>query len=185
MDADKAIKTRKSVRSFSDIKPDWRAIIECVDAARYAPVAGKNFTLKFIILREKEKIYEIAKACEQDFVADAHYIIAVYSDNTRLKTLFGEQKGEIYSRQGAGAAIQNILLSVQDHKLAACWVGHYDEARIKTILRIPEKMELEAIIPVGYEFKKTKPREKINIDSILYFDRHKNSKMRTPYSPES
>ena len=185
MDVDKAIKTRKSVRSFSDVKPDWRAIIECVDAARHAPIAGKNFTLKFIIVRQKERIYEIAKACEQDFVADAPYIIAVYSDNGRLKTLFGEEKGEIFSRQGAGAAIQNILLSIQDHKLAACWVGHYDEDQIKDILRIPERMEMEAIIPVGYEFKKTKPRQKINIDSILYFEQHNKPKMRTPYSPET
>ncbi len=187
MDFDKAVRNRKSVRNFSSKKPNWRAVIECIDAARYAPVAGKNFTLKFIMIQDKEKIQQLAKAAEQDFIAQAPYIIAVYSDNARLKNLFGEEKGEVYSRQQTGAAIQNILLSIEDHKLAGCWVGHYDEEEIKKLLKIPDSMTLEALIPVGYESerKKTKPKERINMDSILYFDQHGKKQMKMPFSPES
>jgi len=187
MDFDKAVRNRKSVRNFSNKKPNWRAIIECIDAARYAPIAGKNFTLKFIMLQDKEKIQKLANAAEQDFIAQAPYIIAVYSDSTRLKTLFGEEKGEIYSRQGAGAAIQNILLAIEDHKLAGCWVGHYDETEAKKILKIPDSMALEAVIPVGYESerKKTKPKERINMDSILYFNEHKKKQMKAPPRSET
>ncbi len=187
MDFDKAVRNRKSVRNFSSKKPNWRAIIECIDAARYAPIAGKNFTLKFIMLQDKEKIQQLSKAAEQDFIARAPYVIAVYSDNARLKNLFGEEKGEVYSRQGAGAAIQNILLSIEDHKLAGCWVGHCDEEQAKKILKIPDKMTLEAIIPVGYdsERKKTKPKTKIELDNILYFDEHKKKQMKAPFSPET
>jgi len=187
MDFDKLVKSRKSVRSFSDKKPDWRDLIECVDAARQIPTAGKNFILRFIILQDREKIQKIAKAAEQDFIAKARAMIIVYSDNTRLKTLFGDENGEKYSRHEAGAAIQSILLSIENHKLSGCWVGHYDEDEIKKILKIPDKMELEAIIPIGYEFRrtKTKPKEKISMDSILYFDEHKKKQMKSPFSPES
>lgn len=185
MDFEKLVKSRKSVHSFSDKKPDWRDIIECIDNARYIPTAGKNFILKFMLVQDKENIQKIANAAEQDFIAKAHYLIAVYSDNKRLKILFGDKKGEIYSRHEAGAAIQTILLSIQDHGLSGCWVGHFDKNEIKTILKIPEKMELEAIIPVGYEFKKTKPKERIKMDNILYFDKHEKSQMRKPYSPQT
>lgn len=185
MDFEKLVKSRQSVRKFSDKKPDWRDIIECIDTARYIPIAGKNFILRFLLIQDKEKIQKIAKDSEQDFIAKAHYVIAVYSDNKRLKTLFGEEKGNIYSRHEAGAAIQTILLSLEDHGLAGCWVGHFDEEEIKIVLKIPEQMTLEAIIPVGYEFKKTKLREKINIDSVLYFDEHKKEQMRKPYQPET
>lgn len=185
MDFDKVVKSRHSVRNFSDKKLDWRDLIECVDAARHIPTAGKNFILKFIILQDKEKIEKIAKAAEQDFIAKAKAMIIVYSDNTRLKILFGDEKGEKYSKHEAGAAIQSILLAIEDRKLSGCWVGHYDEDEIKKILKIPDKMELEAVIPIGHEFKKTKQKEKISMDSILYFEEHKKKQMKVPFSPES
>ena len=50
MELDKAIKSRKSVRKFTSKKPNWRDIVECIDAARYAPMAGNNYTLKFIVI---------------------------------------------------------------------------------------------------------------------------------------
>ena len=46
MDLDKTIKARRSVRKFKSSKPNWRDILECIDAMRYAPMAGNNFSLK-------------------------------------------------------------------------------------------------------------------------------------------
>ena len=60
MDLNKAIQSRKSVRKFTSRKPDWRDIIECVDAARHAPLAGGIPTLKFILVSNKEKIYIVS-----------------------------------------------------------------------------------------------------------------------------
>ena len=185
MDFDSLVQSRASVRSFSGKKPDWRAIIECVDAARYIPRAGKDFTMKFIILKDKEKIQKISDYAEQDFFANVHYLVAVYSDPKRLKLSFGEEKAEIYSRQQAGAAIQTILLALHNRGLSGCWVGHYDEEEVKKLLKIPDEMELEAVIPVGYEFNKTKLSKKIDMDNILFFDEHKKKKMKEPFSPET
>jgi len=61
MEFDKLIKSRKSVKKFKDKKPDWRDIIECIDSARYAPMAGNDFTLKFILIDDKEKIQRLSK----------------------------------------------------------------------------------------------------------------------------
>ena len=184
MDFEKAVHARKSVRKFSHKKVDWRDVIECVDAARYIPLAGKNFTMKFIIIKNKDKIQKIADAAEQSFITEAPYVVAVFSDKSRLTNMF-DSRGERYSLQQAGAAIQTILLSAVDHGLSACWVGHYDDKAIKTLLKIPDKADLEAVIPIGYEYKKEKPREKINMDRILFFEENKNKKMHAPYSPET
>ena len=56
---------------------------------------------------------------------------------------------------------------------------------IKRTLRIPDKMELEAVFPIGYDSGKTSKRKKIEIDQILYFDSHGNKKMKTPRSVET
>ncbi len=183
MDVDSAIKSRKSVRGFKDKKPDWRDIIDCIDKVRFSPSAGKNFTLKIILVNDKAKIQKIANAAEQSFIAEAQYVVVIYSDPSRLISLF-ENKGKTYSRQQAGAAMENFLLAIEDKGLSTCWVGHFDENMIKKELKIPPKMEIEALFPVGYEFGKTAKRNRINLDSILYFNEHGKKKMNTPKTPQ-
>lgn len=184
MSIDNLIKSRKSVRDFKNKKPDWRDIIEAIDFARFAPSAGNNFTLKFILVSNKEKIQKIADSAEQSFIATANYVLVVYSDPTRLINLFKE-RGKIYSRQQAGAAIENFWLSLVDRGLSTCWVGHFDDEMIKRLLKIPDKMELEAVFPIGYDSGKTKRKNKIDLDRTLYFDAHGTKKMKTPYNPET
>jgi nitroreductase len=90
----------------------------------------------------------------------------------------------VYSRQQAGAAIENFLLALEDKRLSTCWVGHFDENMIKKELKIPDKMEIEAVFPIGYEFGKSAKRNRINLDSVLYFNEHNKKKMNTPKTPQ-
>ena len=83
MDLDKAIKSRKSVKKFTDKKPDWRIIIECIDAARYAPMAGNNYSPRFILVNDREKIQKLSEAAQQPFISKAHFVVAVCSNIER------------------------------------------------------------------------------------------------------
>ena len=176
MQIDDAIKSRKSARKFSHEKPDWRDIIECVDLMRFAPMAGGDFSLKFILVSDREKIQKIAEACQQDFVAKAHYVLAVCSKPDRTINAYGK-RGEIFARQQAGAAMQNFLLKIEEKKLATCWIGHFVESQIKHILEIKDGVNVEAIFPIGYDFEKIKPSKKINLDNVLYFEKYGKKKM--------
>ena len=177
MELNRTIKTRKSVRKFSPRKPNWRDIIECIDSTRYAPMAGNNFSLKFIIVDDKEKIEKIAEASEQDFINRAQFVVVVCSNPSRTLTAYGE-RGKDYLKQQAGAAIENFLLAIQDKKLATCWIGYFKPSQIKRELRIPDDIEIEALFPIGYETGSTKKKEKIDIDSILYFNEYKQKRMK-------
>lgn len=180
MDLDKAIKSRTSVRKFNSKKPNWRDIIECIDAARYAPMAGGNYTLKFILVDEPEKIEKIKDACQQGFVSQAHYVVVVCSNPSRTINAYGKQ-GEIYTRQQAGAAIQNFWLKIIESGLSTCWVGYFVESQIKRILKIPKEVNVEAVLPVGFEYEKKHTRKaKIDLDNILYFNEYDEKKMKKP-----
>ena len=115
MKLDEAIQNRRSIRKFNTKKPDWRDIIECIDVARYAPMAGNNYTLRFILIDDKEKIQKIAKAAQQDFVSQAKYVVVVCSNPSKTTNTY--EKGEIFCRQQAGAAIQNFLLKIERAKI--------------------------------------------------------------------
>ena len=173
MELNKAMQSRKSVKKFSKKKPDWRKIIEAIDSVRYSPMAGNLFSLKFIIVSDKEKIRQLSKSSEQEFVADAQYVVVVCSNPSRTLNAYGE-RSENYLKQQAGAGIQNFLLKLEDFGLVTCWIGHFVDEKVKNILKIPKDINVEAFFPIGYEsgIAKTKSKRKIELDRILYFEEY-------------
>jgi len=180
MELDKAIQARHSVRKFSKKVPNWRTIIECIDSARYAPMAGGSYTLKFIMVNDEEKIKKIAEASQQEHVGEVKFIVVACSNPSRPTNEYGKQ-GEVYARQQAGAAIENFLLKITESGLATCWVGYFVEDQVKRILKIPKECNVEALFPIGYETEKKRTKKaKIDLDRILYFNFYDNKNMKHP-----
>ena len=177
MELDKAINLRSSVRKFKSKMPDWRDIIEAVDYARKAPLAGNIPSVQFILVDKPEIIAKLAEASQQDFVADAHFAVVVCSDRKNVVRSYDE-RGEIYSRQQAGAAIENFLLKITESGLSTCWVGDFVDEQVKYILRIPENIDVEGIFPIGYPFLKTAQKRKPSLDRCLYFNKYGNNRMK-------
>ncbi|MDP2947216.1 MAG: nitroreductase family protein [Nanoarchaeota archaeon] len=172
-----AIKKRKSVRRFSDSKPNWRKVIEAIDMARIAPAAGNIFSLKFILVNDEEKIKKLAEASQQGFVRTAKFVVVVVSDNLRLIRSYGERGMRYCSLQG-GASIQNFLLALTELGMVTTWVGYFYDDQVKEILSIPAEMNVEGIFPIGKESKiKTPEKQKAELENILYFNKWNNKKM--------
>lgn len=185
MDLDKAIKERHSVRSFKKTKsPNYREVMEIIDAGNKAPRAGNIFSVKFILVSDKEKIKELAEASQQDFVADVDYIIVICTDKKDLEKNYYD-RGLMYSRQTAGAAIENMLLKAVDLGLASCWIGAFSDETVKRILRIPDSIDVEAMLPIGFELGKAKQKMKPDLDNVLFFDEWKNRFMKPKRMPQS
>jgi nitroreductase len=163
-----------AIKKYSDKKPDWRKVIQAMDAARYAPIAGNINTLKFILIEDKEKIKKVADACQQDFVYQAQIIVVLVSEEHQIKKMYPE-RAEMFLRQQAGAAIQNFLLELTQKKIASCWVGYFDADLIKKALDIPEEAFVEAVFPIGTETKvKTTEKKKAELENMVFFDKYKN-----------
>ncbi len=180
MELDKAIEERHSVRLFKSKKISYEKIIEAVDAALKAPKAGNIPSVKFIIVSDKEKIFKLAGASQQKFISQAQFVVAICSDLKQLTRSY-EERGLVYARQQAGAAAENFLLKITELGLASCWVGAFSEETVKRILEIhsDEEIQPEVLLPVGYEFRKTKKRKNPNPDTNIYFNKYKN-KYLTP-----
>ena len=177
MDVIKAIKKRRSIRSYKNKKPDWRDIIEAIHSCQYAPMAGNLFSLKFVLVDDKEKIEKISKWAEQSFIAQAKYVVVVISDPDKLK--YWKERAERYMHQQAGAAIQNFLLHLTKVGLSTCWIGHFNDEEIKRILKIPASKVIEALFPIGYAKEKIKDKNpKGEIYKILRFNDWETKRMK-------
>ena len=181
MDLDKAIQGRKSVRHFAAKKPSWKDILECIDATRYAPMAGNIFPLKFIVVDDKATIQKLSEASQQEFIATAPYVVVVCTDPTLVLNAYPDFAIK-FCRQQAGAAIENFLLKLEEKSLKTCWIGYFVESLIMQALDIPSTMTIEALFPIGLEAKKPgtarKERTKIDINRILFFDKWGNRRMK-------
>ena len=170
MEFDKLVKERHCVRSFKKKKiPSYGEIISAIDAAARAPLAGGISSIRYVLVSDEKKIRELAEAAQQNFIADAPYVIVVCTDKKDLVKSY-YKRGEMYARQQAGAAIENLFLKLVDLGLATCWIGAFSDETVMRIVDIPESFDIEAMLPVGYELGKSKPRLKPNLDRVLSFD---------------
>lgn len=190
MSFDALVKKRKSVRSFKSKKANWKDVLAAVDCASQGPFAGNNNNLRFLIVENKEKIKQLATFAEQEWIAESGIIILVCADETHLENVYGE-RGRVYSRQQAGAAIQTIMLKLTELGLSSCWVGSYSDHDIKNEFKIPHNIQIEAVIPVGYEKEVLSKKGKKDLESVLFWeewegDRRptKNEETKEDYSPD-
>jgi len=170
MEFDSVINKRHSARIFKETKkPDYQDIMTAIDCAVKAPNAGNLPCLKYILVSDKKLINELAEACQQDFISKVSYIIVVCTDKKFLEKSYYE-RADMYTRQQAGAAIENFLLKIVDLGLASCWVGAFSDETVRRILTIPDDIQIEALLPIGYEIEKTEKKMKPSLQSTMYYD---------------
>ena len=175
MEFDSVIEKRKSVHSFKSKKVDWRYIMEAVDSACQGPFSDNRNNLKFLIIEEPDKINKIAEFANQLWINEAPVLVIVCSDDSNLENMHGE-RGRVYSRQQAGAAIQTLILKLTDLGLSSCWIGSYTDELIKQLLKIPSNIQLEAIVPIGYESGKQKKKKKKDLENVMFWEELSSTK---------
>jgi len=193
MDFDTVIEKRHSARAFRDKIVDWRKIVHAVETATKAPFAGNDQGLRFVVIENKETIKKIAKFANQAWISEAQILVIVANDEIKLEKLYGE-RGRVYSRQQAGAAIENFILKLTNEGIGCCWVGAYTDELIKQALRIPSNIQIEAIIPIGYEntsLNKSKHKQRLqkDLEHWLFWEawetRRRAVIYKEPVDPES
>lgn len=167
MELYEVIKKRRSVRRF-DIKKNVteEQIKKILEAAILAPSSGNTQCWHFVVVRNEKLKERLSKdAGHQPFIAEVPVVIVVCADHER-SSLYGERGVVTYSLQDTAAAIQNILLTVTDMGLAACWIGSFDESGASEILDLPKSIRPLAMLPIGYpaespSMPKRKPLESV------------------------
>ena len=103
-----------------------------------------------------------------------------------------DERGRVYSRQSAGAAIYGFLLKLVDLGLSGCWVGAYDDESIRTELSIPKNVQIEAVVPIGYGTDKDRKKQKRELEHAIYWGKWAQNRRpmifeeaRKDYSPTS
>lgn len=186
------IKSRRSIRKFSEKEVSLDILKKLVDCGRYAPDAFGSEPWEFIILKDTELIGRLL----EDRVQEKNDPYAIDSQKYAEKegiekfekinmppsmiAVCGDRKRCNYTGSllcGLSTAAENILLSANDLGLGACWLYVYDpdspdtEARIKKILKLPENILVLCFIIVGYSEIKPLPKKLKSLDEIIHINK--------------
>lgn len=169
MDFYELLKTRRSVRKFTDKVVEEDKLKRILNAARVAP-SGKNAQAwKIVIVKDqslKEQIVQASKG--QKFLAEADCIIACCVDETEVYQGHGDYMTS-FAVDGA-IALDHIILAAHYEGLGTCWIGAFYEDQVKEILGIPDPYRVVSMTPVGYPANQPKDRGRKPLEEIVTFD---------------
>jgi nitroreductase len=163
MEALEAIRTRRSVRSFT-ANPVPREIIEqIIDGARLAPSANNIQPWEFVVVTDQTTRERIANLTDYGrFIAHAPVCIAVFCKNTR------------YYLEDGCAATENILIGACALGLSSCWVAG-DKKRyageINRILGVPGSHKLISLLALGYSSVKASAYGKRELEEVTHWEK--------------
>lgn len=162
MDTITAIMNRRSIRRFlSRALPedDLRTILE---AGRQAPSAANRQPWHFVVVREDGRRRRLAEACSgQMWLADASAIIA------------GVGKPEVNEKWypvDVAIAMQTMIVAATALGYGTCWIGAFDEAKVKEVLGVPEELRVVALTPVGVPDDKPDRRPRMSMEEFASLD---------------
>ena len=172
MDVFDCIRTRRSVRKYKDKPVPWDNVVEIMQAGKYAPFAGNIMNCKFIVVKDEDKRRKIAEACVQQYwMQDAPIHIVVVGEPEKAERYYGTRGARLYTTQGAAAAIQNMMLAAHSLGLGSCWIGAFDEEEIRRLCNLPEHVNVQGIVTIGYADEQPEMPPKYRIEHAMFFEK--------------
>ncbi len=168
MDVAKAIRDRRSVRSYEKKGIPQDVLLKVLEAARLAPSANNRQPWKFVVVREAAKRAALAKAAkEQQFVAEAPVVIAAVAlEPERVMTC-----GVPTYAVDLAIAVDHITLAAVQQGLGSCWIGAFYQEDVKKILKIPAEYKVAALLTLGYPRDQARFKNRKSLDEIVCYEK--------------
>ena len=157
----KAIRERRSIRTFRADPVEPEKIEAILEAGRWAPSGKNTQPWRFVVVESQEKREQLGRLVTQmDMIRTAPVTIAVLLD-----TEAGYDR--IKDVQAIGACAQNMLLAAHSLGLGACWIGRVRDEQVERVLGTKEHEELMMLIPIGYPAESPAPKERKPLSELV------------------
>jgi len=138
----KLIKGRRSIRAFQNKQVPEEEIQMILEAGQWAPSASNRQPWKFIVIKNREVLKELARATGYGwFIGEASFAIAIvgkpwissnwYIIDTSLVSM-------------------NMMLMAWSLGIGTCWIGSMNKTKAKKILELSDNDYILTVLPFGY-----------------------------------
>lgn len=158
---EKIFENRRSTRGFMGKPVELNKIKTIIEAITSAPSAGNLQGYRVFYTAKKEIIKRVAEACWQEWIEEAPVVFVFFADPDISGAKYGERGRSLYCIEDATIACAYAQLQASALGLGACWVGAFDDEKIKEIFNARSLIPV-AVLPIGYPAEKPYPRERRN-----------------------
>ena len=170
MDAIEALKTRSSIRKFTDLELTEEQIQELLKVMVAAPSAGNKQPWRIYVVRDELVKRKLAiGAGDQGFITEAPVVFVVCRVPEESAVRYRARGRDFYSIQDTAAMTQNLLVASHAMGLGACWVGAFNDSAIVAAIECPQGVLPVAIVPVGYPVVPGEPRGRRPLDAVVTY----------------
>jgi len=156
------IRKRRSIRAYKPEPVKEEDLRRILEAARLAPSARNLQPWYFIVVRDPELKRRVAEAAAgQMFIADASVIIVAVSDPTTSPK---------WHDKDVMIAMEHIILEATELGYGTCWIGAFNESKVKELLGIPDPYRVVAMTPIGIPAESPPPRPRKPLEEIVFED---------------
>ncbi len=169
MDVLSAIQGRRSIRKYSNKPVEEEKLLKVLEAARLSPSARNVQEWKFIVVKDPETRQRLTEAIAQPFVGEAPIILVCCGIETSGLMKCGQPRYTI----DVSIATAYMILEAYELGLGTCWLGSFDENKVKNVLDIPqEDVRVVAITPLGYPSESPSQRPRKELEEIISYDKY-------------
>ncbi|MHA1491281.1 MAG: nitroreductase family protein [Promethearchaeota archaeon] len=168
MDFYEVIRKRRSFRIYKSDMPEEEKVERILEAARLAPTWANMQGMHYIIVKKSENVKAIWKAIgqRQKFADAPIFIVGAISESSSGANVIK------YYPVDFGICFEHLILAATAEGLATCWIGWFNEKKIKKILEIPDEYRVLGLTPLGYSTKpKGEVKDRKALSEIIHYDK--------------
>ena len=158
-----SILSRRSVRKYENKEIPREVVNQILEAGRQAPSAVNKQPIRFVIVKDGDLTKNFSSALFNRFVKDAPMVIVGCAD---VKSFLTGKWAVIDTT----IALQNMVIAAWSLGVGSCWIGAFEEEKIKQLLKIPEKWKIVALVTFGYPAEESKPKKKKAVEELFGFN---------------
>jgi nitroreductase len=147
------IKSRKSTRKYIDKPVELDKLEQIMTAAQLAPSWRNGQCWKFIIITDPETKKELVRCTSvfnQSWMGKESAIVVACGNPEQS----GFRNEQYYYLVDVAIATEHLVLAATTLGLGTCWIGGFEEEKVKSLLAIPESYRVAAMIALGYPAEK-------------------------------
>lgn len=156
MEFDELCALRFSLRQYAAKAVEEEKIKTILELARLAPTAVNKQPQRILVLRGDAEMAALAECTKYAFQAPCAFVVCADENQAWTRPYDGENSGVI----DASIVGTYLMLAIANMGLGACWVGHFDPARIREKFNLPAGVRPVAVFPFGYPAADAKPAER-------------------------
>lgn len=158
-----SILSRRSIRKYENKEIPQETINNILEAGRQAPSAVNKQPIRFVVVKDGETSKNFSSALFNRFIKDAPMVIVGCADVKSLLT------GK-WAVVDTTIALQNMVIAAWSLGVGSCWIGAFNEEKVRQLLKIPEKWKIVALVTFGYPSEQPKARKKKKVEELFGFD---------------